>query len=419
MAWTTTISIHAPLRGRPDARTAEIFPGNFNPRPLAGATGGFLGHDVSATISIHAPLRGRLHDIQILPQVRRNFNPRPLAGATNQGHNGGGAVPFQSTPPCGGDRPLYAGVFYLLHFNPRPLAGATPGRNPKNDPGFISIHAPLRGRRPLHKSAVCSFDFNPRPLAGATRWQVTRAPLLSRFQSTPPCGGDGQETVDGLTLEISIHAPLRGRLTVSGDSMVNADFNPRPLAGATAIRWRHRDFRQISIHAPLRGRPEEGFNFTAVKKFQSTPPCGGDGVGQDPPRGKEISIHAPLRGRLFRAGTSNLPAHFNPRPLAGATSGTFLCSGLGQFQSTPPCGGDCQTGQLEFYKRFRLFSRKSVHGSPKPHFPVLVPSVCFPFALTAPWELLGHRSFWLPGAGFCSDTCFPGCRTASCRGLCR
>jgi len=50
---------------------------------------------------------------------------------------------------------------------------------------------------------------------------------------------------------------------------------------------------------------------------------------------------------------------------------------------------------------------------------VLVPSVCFPFALTAPWELLGHRSFWLPGAGFCSDTCFPGCRTASCRGLCR
>ena len=198
-----------------------------------------------------------------------------------------------------------------------------------------------------------------------------------------------------------------------------ANFNPRPLAGATWANGIRNRILAISIHAPLRGRPQYlAFGSKAA-----------------------ISIHAPLRGR--RAVPAE-PAHcrnFNPRPLAGATNlgGDFLepeifqstppCGGdampaqatmpEARFQSTPPCGGDCQTGQLECIKRFRLFSRKSVHGSPKPHFPVLVPSVCFPFALTAPWELLGHRSFWLPGAGFCSDTCFPGCRTASCRGLCR
>ena len=178
---------------------------------------------------------------------------------------------------------------------------------------------------------------------------------------------------------ISIHAPLRGRPTADGSDC---------LAAA------------ISIHAPLRGRPALRSIASNIHIFQSTPPCGGD-----------------RHGRQSQAGCSH---HFNPRPLAGAT-GTLQYYGAGRtdFNPRPLAGATCQTGQLEFYKRFRLFSRKSVHGSPKPHFPVLVPSVCFPFALTAPWELLGHRSFWLPGAGFCSDTCFPGCRTASCRGLCR
>ena len=155
-------------------------------------------------------------------------------------------------------------------------------------------------------------------------------------------------------------------------------FNPRPLAGATPKGKKGRC--KLSI-------------------FQSTPPCGGD----------------PVSMRV-----SGLLIDFNPRPLAGATETALkITSTEHDFNPRPLAGATCQTGQLEFFKRFRLFSRKSVHGSPKPHFPVLVPSVRFPFALTAPWELLGHRSFWLPGAGFCSDTCFPGCRTASCRGLCQ
>ena len=97
-------------------------------------------------ISIHAPLRGR-------PSMDTVPNERAL---------------FQSTPPCGGDRPGSRCHGWSGYFNPRPLAGAT--NQVGGDAGAlgISIHAPLRGRR-------------------------FQEPLF----------------VDGLT--ISIHAPLRGR----------------------------------------------------------------------------------------------------------------------------------------------------------------------------------------------------------------
>ena len=262
---------------------------------------------------------------------------------------------FQSTPPCGGDSKCPKRHKGRVYFNPRPLAGAT---------------------------AVVSFQL-----------------FQGRFQSTPPCGGD-QWSYGHIRGNLYFNPrPLAGatRCWKPGNNRPR-NFNPRPLAGATAPGWPNTFYQSISIHAPLRGRLDARVSVLEQRVFQSTPPCGGDGAVPGKDRERPISIHAPLRGRL---------------PSLIAQCGTL------RFQSTPPCGGDCQTGQLEFYKRFRLFSRKSVHGSPKPHFPVLVPSVRFPFALTAPWELLGHRSFWLPGAGFCSDTCFPGCRTASCRGLCQ
>ena len=76
-----------------------------------------------------------------------------------------------------------------------------------------------------------------------------------------------------------------------------ADFNPRPLAGATQ-------------------RP--GWHCINVA-FQSTPPCGGDDFWLPDAYDNRISIHAPLRGRqqkLVDAGKAET------------------------FQSTPPCGGD-------------------------------------------------------------------------------
>ena len=145
----------------------------------------------------------------------------------------------------------------------------------------------------------------------------------TRFQSTPPCGGDlnivcsaqrpephfNPRPLAGATIRhsiggggapISIHAPLRGRpagwqepyphaqyfnprplagatLPLGGVKWWNfGNFNPRPLAGATGgikmIRMNH----VISIHAPLRGRPNVYEHSTRVTL---------------------ISIHAPLRGR--------------------------------------------------------------------------------------------------------------------------
>ena len=118
--------------------------------------------------------------------------------------------------------------------------------------------------------------FNPRPLAGAT----VRA-------------GIGQPV--GI---ISIHAPLRGRPLI---------FLP--------YFCRH----EISIHAPLRGRQVLVFVCRLVLVFQSTPPCGGD---------------------KLRSSDRWCPGHFNPRPLAGATSLRSVPGGSRLFQSTPPCGGD-------------------------------------------------------------------------------
>ena len=54
----------------------------------------------------------------------------------------------------------------------------------------------------------------------------------------------------------------------------------------------------ISIHAPLRGRPKGVPREYDESEFQSTPPCGGDWFDSAVPIAEIISIHAPLRGRL-------------------------------------------------------------------------------------------------------------------------
>ena len=63
----------------------------------------------------------------------------------------------------------------------------------------------------MEKPVPALADFNPRPLAGATPRQA-------------------------------------------GIHQFNPDFNPRPLAGATKDVAAIKEHREISIHAPLRGR---------------------------------------------------------------------------------------------------------------------------------------------------------------------
>ena len=181
------------------------------------------------------------------------------------------------------------------------------------------------------------------PLRGVT-WVLCDNGTYVVFQSTPPCGGDKEQMLsgpDGLDfnprphagatpskmpnlkeVQISIHAPLRGRCIRSGCcAMASGYFNPRPHAGATCRPFLFFHIGPISIHAPMRGRratdtemfctytisihaPMRGrrllnIHFLNCTLFQSTPPCGGDHrFIQKPP----------------------YPRDFNPRPHAGATS---------------------------------------------------------------------------------------------------
>ena len=121
------ISIHAPLRERPNAEIARIN---------------------ADTISIHAPLRERLVMLVLVIIVLINFNPRSLAGATVRtstiDHN---YNKFQSTLPCGSDSSFLIFCVFCHNFNPRSLAGATPQ---------------------TITTLIFRLDFNPRSLTGAT-----------------------------------------------------------------------------------------------------------------------------------------------------------------------------------------------------------------------------------------------------------
>ena len=84
----TSISIHAPLRGRPGVWACHSPGSDFNPRPLAGATGLHQRHGDNRQDFNPRPLAGAtLIDI-ISHYVMSHFNPRPLAGATRQDHHG-------------------------------------------------------------------------------------------------------------------------------------------------------------------------------------------------------------------------------------------------------------------------------------------------------------------------------------------
>ena len=185
------ISIHAPLRERPQCSYPPAASGYFNPRSLAGATGG----------------------CQCRYRTQRNFNPRSLAGATREWSLESKAKKFQSTLPCGSDpRKLAVGVKLTISIH-APLRERRSGNCWPLPLSIISIHAPLRERRslvqlknseiaisihaPLRERRSCVYPwtllrayFNPRSLAGATR--------------------------DNHTIHVSM-----------------SDFNPRSLAGAT------------------------------------------------------------------------------------------------------------------------------------------------------------------------------------------
>ena len=221
----------------------------------------------------------------------------------------------------------------------------------------------------------CRFwlQFQSMPPYGGDLSRPMKLGLLFRFQSMPPYGGDGSGSVQ---------------------SPRSRDFNPCPHTGATSHVRGRRSRWPISIHAPIRGR--------RCRKEVMTP------------HGR-ISIHAPIRGRpASHSGIPSAAGYFNPCPHTGATvflrhsSTSFRyfnpCPHTGAttayeqnkedyiFQSMPPYGGDCQTGQLEFLKFLHLFPRKAVSRFSNSRFQMLVLSVRFPLALAGLWKLLNCRS---------------------------
>ena len=141
------ISIHAPLRERPNGSMSLSFMADFNPRSLAGATISFAGKQKGLQISIHAPLRERLFGA-IKKQRDCDFNPRSLAGATNINHVNHSLQHISIHAPLRERRiALVKQILRISYFNPRSLAGATPRKFLlQRDFGY----------------------FNPRSLAGAT-----------------------------------------------------------------------------------------------------------------------------------------------------------------------------------------------------------------------------------------------------------
>ena len=119
-------------------------------------------------------------------------------------------------------------------------------------------------------------------------------------------------------------------------------FNPRSLAGATCRYLQSADDIKISIHAPSRERPVHYVQQLAEQEFQSTLPRGSDN--------DEILIAArpvDFNPRSLAGATSirnrrlTHDSYFNPRSLAGATSTKSFASSRSSFQSTLPCGSDC------------------------------------------------------------------------------
>ena len=94
-------------------------------------------------------------------------------------------------------------------------------------------------------------------------------------------------------------------------------FNPRPGEGATRQAGDAFGVIDVSIHAPVKGRLSSTINFSSAPR---------------------VSIHAPVKGRRPGQGLSSLPLRpcFNPRPGEGATRWrvTTLPS-LGSFNPRP------------------------------------------------------------------------------------
>ena len=255
MVSAARISIHAPLRERRRAVGEQIGGHDFNPRSLAGATEIDARGGTRYTISIHVPSR-----------------ERPCANSSaGRGHK------FQSTLPHGSDAAWVARLLLMAVFQSTLPRGSDYRTIKADHDRIISIHAPSRERLFI---TVCTVDSIIISIHAPSRERPNsdfNLPASNIFQSTLPRGSDYRTIKADHDRIISIHAPSRerqntcvgigqGRIHFNPRSLAGATaisryqthlnryFNPRSLTGATAYNSMYKILTKISIHAPSRER---------------------------------------------------------------------------------------------------------------------------------------------------------------------
>ena len=100
------------------------------------------------------------------------------------------------------------------------------------------------------------------------------------------------------SIQVSIHAPVKGRLLLWCGVFGAWRFNPRPREGATTYSG-----TACARMASFNPRPREGATIDELIEDCDT----------------LVSIHAPVKGRPKVQGRRGAGARFNPRPREGAT----------------------------------------------------------------------------------------------------
>ena len=121
-------------------------------------------------------------------------------------------------------------------------------------------------------------------------------------------------------------------------------FNPRPCEGATIGMTPLGAAAMVSIHAPVKGRLSRLHQHRPKMSFNPRPCEGATWINSLYPVAGAVSIHAPVKGRRWQRGQPLANARFNPRPCEGATARAGqICRRWRSFNPRP-CEGATRVG---------------------------------------------------------------------------
>ena len=170
---------------------------------------------LGSTISIHAPRGGSDTPRSIFPARRVYFNPRsPWGERRAAGASQCSEPEFQSTLPVGGATvPVRRSPATGRQFQSTlPVGGATVSKlTPGNGSKSFQSTLPVGGATTKYLQEYAQFIFQSTlPVGGATI-SHQRHRENPEFQSTLPVGGaTGYICANGVSMDISIHAPRGG-----------------------------------------------------------------------------------------------------------------------------------------------------------------------------------------------------------------